>query len=283
MSLSLPEFAVRDVIEHVINVLGDDPRIVEDMLASRPASERDSFRTALLQREGKVRLGWSMDVPEDWSVTVLLAGTQARHTLGDIASMLTEDVRATRTLSAGISAAEGIPLTASLPVSTGATPEVPPRGLLYVGDEIAIYSIASSTCTLTYRGVRGTAAAAHAGGSEVNFFTVSQRLGWPETVTLRVDVIGSNAAWMMMLARMVQAFLLHARDLFEDGGYTLQDVTAGDLQPRSSAWPAHLYVRTLTLTMFTALSLPEFIPAITETTFTPIVENMEVPIASFIA
>lgn len=282
MSLALPEFTVRDVIDAAIGMMVDpaapgyDPRIVDDMLASRPQAERDSFRTALADRAGKVRLGWSQDVPEDWCVTVLMTGTQPQHTIGDIAGGLTEEVLALREIAADVSADPNAVVT----FTSGVPDDVPARGVLRIGDELATYVIANGVCRLEARGIRETASAAHAADAEVRFYEYVQRIGWPEWVTLRVDVLGSNAAWMMMLARMLQAFVVHARDLFEAEGFTLQDVTAGDLQPRSAMWPAHWFARTLTLRLYTALSLPDVVPPITKVPFTPIVEGTEVHIAA---
>lgn len=280
MSLSQPEFAVRDVLETVVGMLLDDPRLVDDMLAERPEDERDSFRTALGVREGKVRLGWALEPPEDWLVTVVLAGTAPVQTLGDVASDLTEEPLAARELATDIDATE--PLEVTFATGLPDVPdEVPPRGLVRIGDELAVYAIDidAGTCTLERRGLQGTAAAPHDADTEVIFFERAQRIGYVEHVTLRIDVLGSNPPFLMTLARILQAFLMHARDHFEERGYTLETVTAGDLAPRAEA-VQHLFARTITVRVLTAVSLPEILPPLTKINFTPTIETMGVSHAS---
>jgi hypothetical protein len=282
VGLSMPEFEVRDVLEESIDAMLADPAILDEMLAGRPADERDTFRTALVNREGKVRLGWStLAEEEDWLVTVLLVGTQKLATVGDRASGGEDTALAARELATAITAEPGIPVTftTGVPAVGEDAGEVPAKGTLRIGSEYAIYAIAAGVCTLVHRGILESKATAHAIDTEVVFYEVTQQVGWPETVTLRVDLLGSSPPFVMALGRMLQGFLVLAAKRFDDRGYTLQDIVLGDLAGRPHFYPAQLFVRTITLRLFTALSLPEFVPVITDRSVTLTTENSEATIA----
>jgi len=275
MSLSLPDFQVRDVVDAAVTQMLANPKILDEMLGFRPQSERDSFRTALTNRKGKVRLGWSAEIPEDWSVLVTLAGTQKIAIIGDTASDPEEEPLAVRILAAGINGQDGAAIT-----FTNAAPavpnDVPVRGTLRIGSEYAIYRFDTGAFLLESRGILGSTATAHAIGTEIVFYTLTQRVGWPEQVTLRVDVLGSNPPFIMMLGRMLQAYLVAARDLFETQGFTLRGVETGDLAPRPPMFPAELFARTLVVTGLTALSLPEDLLTVTATDVTLTQDDAEV-------
>lgn len=270
MSLALPEFAVREIIERALDIVFDDPLLLDDMLGELAEEERDSFRTALEVREGKVRLGWAQSPPEDWLVTVVLANTQPVGTLGGWASEITEEPRAEALLAAACTKDAEVALV----LDGGIPDDIAPRGLVRIGNEVATYHLngAGDVCTLKARGVRLTTAAAHGIGADVTFFDLSQRIGYPQWTFLRVDVLGSNPPFLMALASIIQAFLMHARELFDERGYSIETITVGDLAPRAEA-VAHLFARTLTLKVLTAVSLPERIPALTQRVFTPTIES----------
>ncbi len=278
--LSLPDFEVRDVLDESITAMLADDRILDEMLAARPQAQRESFRTALGEREGKVRLGWTLAPEEDWSINVLLVSTQKHATVGDRASYSEENALAARELATDITAAEGIAVTftTGVPAVGDDDGEVPATGTCRIGTEYAIYAIASGVCTLTKRGIRDTAAVPHAADTEVIFYDLTAQVGWPETVTLRCDLLGSNPEFVMGLGRMLQAFLALSTARFESRGYTLLDVVLSDLAGRPQFYPAHLFVRAITVRLFTALSLPELVPTITDTQATLTTENTEVSV-----
>src|SRR5262245_26130018 len=132
MPLPFPELALRDIIAAAITALKDG-ELMGELLSSRPTAEIDSYLTALDVREGKVVLGWSMEPPTDWQITVVMGGTDETHTVGDEPTGLLEDPLQLRLLTDDISAAAGI----TLPLTS--IPDVPEdvdaRGLVRIDGE----------------------------------------------------------------------------------------------------------------------------------------------------
>ena len=268
--IALPDFQVRKVCKEVADRMLTDAAMLAEMLEGLDPAERDSFRTALADRhEGQFRLGFGPEPPGDWSVVVALAGTDPQHTIGDLASPTYETPLKARTLSAevGVAADAVVTFTNGVP---NAPADVPLRGTLRLGGddpegvEYVIYRIDAGVCRLESRGILGTTAKVHPVGTEVLFYERVQRLGWPERVTLRLDVLGVDGEFVAILASIFRAYLLTAAKDFDAAGYTLQDMRASDL----ALYPVYWCMPSLTLTFQTALSVPERIPVIVDTDVT---------------
>ena len=276
MSIPIPDFTVRRVIREAIeDVLANRALLATEIFGELEPAERDEFLTALDVRKGKVRLGWGEEAPEDWCVTVALAGTEPLKTLGGVVSEDMPDPIALAELDDDISAAAEVTLT----FVNGLPANLPARGMVRLGDEdtgeYAIYRLDAGACILEHRGILRTAPAAHDLGTPVMFFQHSQRRGYGEWLSMRVDVLGIGGDFVSILARVLQAYLINAAAAFNARGYALEDVRATDLAPRPAMFPANFSVRTVTLRFLTTLSLPETKPGVTRVTFTPTYEETE--------
>jgi hypothetical protein len=262
--IALPELIARDVAEDAVQRLLTTAEVLDFVMTSRPQAERDEMRTAIGIRPGKVRLGWSLEPEEDWQVTVFLANAAPNpreRTLGDVVGVVEEDELHAATLADTIDDSAGVTLALLGTLPAG----LPPRGRVRIGNELAIYAISGSTVTLPHRGVQQTLAAAHEAGEIVFFHSLSQRTGWGEECTIRIDVLSSNAYLNLVLATTIKSALLLAAADFNAAGLTLRGISESDLTPRPTAWPAHLFNRTLTLSVQREFALPEEMPIITDT------------------
>jgi hypothetical protein len=271
--LALPELVLRDIAAQAVAGLVNDPLTLDYVMAARPAEERDSLRTALLHRPGKARLGYALEELEDWQVTVFMTGTQSGRyrTLGDVVDMR-EDELVVGVLASDITNVEGIvlPLVGGLP----ATP-IPARGRVRIGGtELSVYHVASGQVWLDARGLQGTTASAWPVDTLCSFHELTEVVGWGETCRLRVDVLSSNAYLNLILAATIKAAMILSADAFNAQGLTLQDVDESDLTPRPALWPAHLFNRTLMVTVQRNFGLPDTLPIITriDTEVVPVVD-----------
>jgi len=258
---------VRDLIETAIASVLADPTLVDYVVGQRPQAERDSFKTALTKRPGKVRLGYGLETEEDWQVTVMMQGTRSTpRTVGDIVGDTEEDVISTALLTDDITEAAGVTLSLdSIPA------ELPAKGRLRIDNELAIYAYDGQDVTLPYRGLVGTTAAAHSIDDTVEFHTVSEFIGWQEDVTVRVDVLSSNTYLNAVLGALVKATLIASQESFEIAGMTLADVQESELTPRPASWPSTLFNYQLQVTVRRWVAVPSELGVITDfdVTLTP--------------
>lgn len=260
--LALPELVAADVFEALLEQLDTTPGLVDQMLAGRPAKERDEARSALAVREGKVVLGFGREVPEDWQVTVALEGKgrdKKGATLGDVVSDPVEDPIATAALI------ETITSQPDVVVALASVPDgLPARGRVRIGDELALYELVAGEVVLRQRGILDTEAVAHLASELAVFHSISQRVGWSALSRLRVDVLGTNSRLLIILGAMLGALLVHGSGLFEAQGCTLHDVEETDLAPRPAEWGTSIESRTLFLTVRHEVSLPSSLPVVTD-------------------
>lgn len=279
MGLSMPEIAVRDIIDTAIAAFRTDDALLNYMLEDLAAGDRESLRTALATRSPKVRLGWSRESEEDWSIAVTLAGTDPTHTIGNVVSDLDESAYDVRDLATAI----GNEAETTLDLDGTFPTDLPARGIVLIGDEYATFRVdAGPVVVLEARGIRGTTAVAHLSGVEVRFVEFSERIGWSDLVHLRVDILGSNAAFVVALSYLLRAYIQLQRGAFETAGMTLADIRMTDLAPRPAMLPADLYVRTLPLDVRVETALPEVVPAVTKTEVELTPENMEATLGTSI-
>lgn len=260
--LAFPELVVFDVVEATLADLLNDPVKLDRLLSGRPERERDSIRTALTVREGKVRLGLNEQPPEDWQITVALQSKSPApggRTVGDTVSGPVEEPIATAVLEGTISNAVGV----TLPLGGGAPGGLPARGRVRIGDEQAIYEVSGGDVILRERGILDTEAVAHLATELAVFHGIAQRVGWSAMSRVRVDVMSSDSRFTIVLGGMLVADLILARDRFEAQGATLHEIDETDLAPRPPLWPPHLCSRTLMLQVRTEVSLPEPLPVVT--------------------
>ncbi len=260
--LAFPEFVVMDVLEATLASLLDDPVKLDRLLAGRPSRERDSIRTALQIREGKVRLGWGNLPQEDWMIVVALqhkAPDRGGRTIGDTVSGPAEEPIATAVLEGTISNQPDV----VLPLGGGAPEGLSPRGRVRIGEEQAIYEVVGSDVVLRTRGILETEAVAHLATELAVFHGIAQRVGWSALSSIRVDILASESRFAITLAGMLVADLVLGRDRFEAQGATLHEIEETDLAPRSPQFPEGLVHRTLMLKVRTEVSLPEPLPVIT--------------------
>lgn len=257
MGLVIPELIIRDAIEEGVQFFLADTRVLDGMLEDLSAEQIASFRTALEIRPGKIRFGWPAEPVEDWSIAVLVAHTTPRQTLGQAVSDLEEGAAtATGTLADPVSAEPNAAL-----VLTAVAPIVPVRGVCRLGQEYATYALASGVVTLVDRGIKGTPALSHDAGTSVVFPEFLQSVGYPEFLHLRVDVMGTIPEFVIVLARMLKAYLTARAELFDQRGITLQQIVETDLAPR----PAELgllFVRTLQLDCWATMAVAELSPVV---------------------
>ena len=277
--LAFPEFQVAGLVEGVLTALADaDAGLLEELVRALPPEKAASIRKALETREGKVQLGWSAEAPSDWCIAVTLGGTakggKGGGTLGDIVSRPYEVGLTGRQLAAAITADEGVAVTFTNPMPS-VPGEVQARGLVRLRDdelrEYATYEINAGVCRLTHRGIlpeTGTVARAWDVGTEVLFFEWEQNEGWPEDLTLRLDVGGINPTFVMAIGRIVQAFIAREAGAFHAAGYALHECNATDLAPRPPHWPAPWFNRTLSVRFSSVLALPRAFPGLVDTVTT---------------
>ncbi len=260
--LAFPELVVADVVKVALDLLLASPVKLDLLLAGRPSRERDTVRTALQVREGKVRLGLNLESIEDWQITIALqhkGPDRGGRTIGDTVSGPVEEPIATAALEATISSAPDV----TLPLGGGAPPGLPARGRVRIGDEFATYEVVGNDVVLRARGILESEAVAHLATEIAVFHGISQRVGWSALSNVRVDVMSSDSRLSIMLAGMLAADLVLARDAFEAQGMTLHGIEETDLAPRPQTWPLDLCSRTLMLQVRTEVSLPETLPVIT--------------------
>jgi hypothetical protein len=257
--MTFPDLDVQDVIAGAIEDLLANGTYLDRLFASRPAAERDSFKTALRNNEGRVRLDWQRDAAEDWTVHIILASSGAMVMGGGITSPEYEEAFVVTgnpgTLDADITAADGVVLSLAGGIPAG----LPPRGRVRLGDEVSVYEIGGGPAEilLTHRGVVSTVAAPHATGSSAVFHRLNRRIGYPEEITLNVAITALQPKMAIILTRLLAGALHRARGEFENRGYTLAKVMATDLGLRPNDWPAEFRTRTLNVQLFTELSVPE--------------------------
>lgn len=259
--IPIPEFQVKDVCAAAAEAMLSDSAMLTEMLEGLAGARQDSFRTALADRKGKFRIGWGEEIPEDWVVTVALAGTDPQHTIGDHATRAYAEPLAGRLLAAALPPGDETAITFTTGVP--GLDQVPARGTLRIAAadaprvEYATYRIVSGACVLEKRGLLGTKDRTHDAGTEVLFYNLLQRVGWMQRVNMRVDVLALDGEFTAILAWCLQAYLLTKAREFDDAGYTLQDLRASDLAPRPPLFPAHMAVRTISMSFLTTLSLPQ--------------------------
>lgn len=257
--LAIPELIVRRIVAAAVNLIRNESNLVESMMAGEPIEDLDSIKTSLLNREEKVRLGFAFEPPEDWEVSIVLESEgQQTATIGNVVSDVVEDSIAEAELDADINAKAGqvLSLVGGVPVG------LPERGRVRIGDEVAIYVIIAGDITLTERGIVDTLADYHFAAEVAVFHTISQRIGWSERDSIRVDVSSQNALFALVVGRMLKATLIRSRKAFEDEGLTLHGITATDIAPKPAVL-AEFYTRTLKLDVRSEVSLPETYPIVT--------------------
>jgi len=254
--IALPEEVTRTIAQSVVDKLdASDLTIVEWVVGQLSPGEQNSLRTAFRNRPGKVRLGYALESTEDWAVTVCLSNTSSAQyrTIGDLVGPLDEDVLFTGTLTANMSADKGV----LLPLDALPPPEVGDGGRVRLDDEVAVWRRDPDGVRLPYRGLQGTAAAPHSLGAFASFHTLSERMGWGETVQVRCDVLSTNPWFNMILGTLVKAALLTNAATYENLGVTLHDISESELTPRPEMWPAPMFHRTLLVTLQRDFAVPE--------------------------
>ena len=277
MSLTFPTLDVRDLVEDLLASLLPDGSLLDAALGNRPAEDRDMIRRALEDRNNRVVLGWNAEQVSDWQITVALAGTakgaRGGGLISDTISHPSLQGRAERDLMADLSADENqaVTFTTGTPDVGDDDGEVAAQGFVRIPADAApfeylTYAIASGVCTFRKRGILNTEARAWPSGTPAVFFDEwAQEEGWPEEVTLRLDIGGINSLFVDVVGRLLQGFIARSGEHFEEGGYTLLGCDATDLAPRPPMWPAAFFARTLTVRFLTTLSLPNAYPGITAT------------------
>lgn len=253
----LPEEVTRNIAQSVIDKLdASDLTIVEWVVGQLSPAEQDSLRGAFRNRPGKARLGYALESTEDWSLTVCLSSTSSSgyRTIGDAVGPLEEDVLATAVLTADIPADRDVLLPLDVVPPTDVAGD---GGRMRLEAEVAVWRRDPDGVRLPYRGLQGTAAAAHPLGAIAKFHALSQRMGWGETVQIRCDVLSTNPWFNMILGTMVKAGLLTNAVAFENAGVTLHDISESELSPRPELWPATMMHRTLFVTLQRDFAVPE--------------------------
>jgi hypothetical protein len=262
----LPEEVTRNIAQSVIDKLdASDLTIVEWVVGQLSPAEQDSLRTAFRNRPGKARLGYALEQAEDWQITVCLSSTSSAgyRTIGDLVGPLEEDTLATATLTADIAADRDVLLPLDVVPPTDVAGD---GGRVRLEAEVAVWRRDPDGVRLPYRGLQGTAAAAHPLGTSVRFHTLSQRMGWGETVQVRCDVLSTDAWFNMILGTMVKAALLTNAAAFENSGVTLHDISESELTPRPEMWPVPMMHRTLLVTLQRDFAVPEAMRVILDIT-----------------
>lgn len=264
--LVFPEIVIRNVLEGSLARLLANDAILSLAVSELSQAERDTIRTMLQMRPGKVRLGWSREPFDDWVITVALASTKKTATLGEVVSGLKDVVVGMAMLGGAVSAEVGQGLPGVVRPAGAAE-----RGLLRIGDEIAAYHDQAGTVVLVSRGlpdVEGgaTAPAAHVSGEVASFFGRAHDLGWAEEDHLRLDVVSTSALFAIILGRLLPAWFALDWRYFEERGVSLEEATESDLAPRPFFVPDEGYARTLMVKCTTKVALPESIVPITDVT-----------------
>ena len=257
--IPMPELLIQEIAESVVEDLGQDAMLVDLVMANASAADRDSVKTALQHvRPGKVRLGYPLEEPADWQVSIVLHGTTqpSRVTIGQTVGAIDKDELAVASLNAGLTDAVDV----TLPLAA-VPPGLPAIGLVHLGDdEVAIYVLGPGpSVVLKQRGVLGTLADVHGPGTDAVFFQAQTRAGWEETMPIRLDVMSTNSVLNIALATIIKAALVQRQSLFEAAGLTLETVLEAEPKPGELV-PWLVLTRSLILRVTRWFTVPEVLP-----------------------
>jgi len=255
--LPFPDDILQKEIDLGIKAVQGNVPLFKRLIQRVPAADQDAILNFLTRNEIRVIKGFGLEPYVVPQVSITLATEVEEPYMGDEMDMATVDQSVTAKVDLPVAIDEPAPFELFYDtIVNGPFPSG--GGLIVINDEAMVYDSATgSTLHITGRSVRGTTEEPHAIGDDIIMKRLERYLGVHSLSTYRVDVVGDNGDLVLWMQALVKAILLMKRHRLSDLGFDSIKVSSSDFAPRPALYPAHVYLRAMTVQGRVEFAFPE--------------------------